>query len=140
MHPAYFETRFRTPVPVDDWPPSFVIVSAHATTGESWSDEENARADARLEAEVATAGWHQRITGYSPATGHAEPGWAVVLPFDEACDLGLRFRQDAIYLVRSGELLVSHCDERRALVRVGGFDERLDDAADAGPTAPGTLP
>jgi hypothetical protein len=107
------------------WPASFAIITAHATTGTSWSAEENERADLRLQDALADR-WCERITGYSPRTGHAEPGWAVVLPFHEACDLGARFQQDAIYLVASDDLFVSYCDERRALVRVGSFMDRLD--------------
>ena len=131
MHPAYFETRFRTPERVPSWPEAFAIITAYATTGESWSDSENLDADLRLQAELVGV-WHERITGYSPTTGHAEPGWAVDLAFEDACDLGDRFRQDAIYWVRSGELFVSRCDDRRALVRVGSFPERLDRATGPG--------
>lgn len=125
MHPEYFETRFRTARPVRSWPAAFAIITAHATTGTSRLPEENERADLRLKAALGGR-WHERITGYSPVTGHAEPGWAVMLPFHEACDLGARFQQDAIYLVESDDLFVSHCDERRGLVRVGSFKERLD--------------
>lgn len=63
----------------------------------------------------------RRLTGYSPTTVHAEPGWAVEMPWDEACDLGLRFKQDAIYSVRGDELTVTFCDHRRGLVPVGAF-------------------
>ena len=132
MHPAYFETRFRTLTSVPSWPDEFVIVTARAPTGESWSDEENERADRRLEQVLRgefRVAWRQRITGYSPVSGHAEPGWAVVLPFDDACDLGRRFLQDAIYWVRGDELSVSFCDHRRALVWVASFRERLDGAS-----------
>lgn len=128
MHPAYFETRFRTPEPMRSWPAAFAIVTAHATTGISWSAEENEWADVRLRAALGDL-WHVRITGYSPTTEHAEPGWAVPLPFHEACDLGVRFHQDAVYLVESDDLFVTYCDARRALVRVGSFMERLDRAA-----------
>lgn len=141
MHPAYFETRFHTPSPVPSWPDAFAIVTAHATTGESWPAGENERADVRLEEELRGdlgLGWCQRITGYSPTTGHAEPGWAVVLSFHGACDLGERFRQDAVYLVVAGDLFVSYCDERRARVRVGSFSERLDHptGSDLSPSGP----
>lgn len=125
MHPDYFETRFRTPATVPSWPEAFAVITAYATTGESWTESENRRADLRLRAELGGV-WRERITGYSATTGHAEPGWAVDLRFDEACDLGARFLQDAIYWVRSGELFVSRCDERRSLERVGSFLERLD--------------
>jgi hypothetical protein len=133
MHPAYFETRFRTPRSVHRWPATFAIITAYATTGASWSAEENERADLRLE-EALGDRWRERITGYSPTTGHAEPGWAVMLPFHEACDLGERFDQDAVYLVEADDLFVSYCDDRRALVRVGSFMERLDH-----PAGPDTL-
>jgi hypothetical protein len=49
-----------------------------------------------------------------------------VMPFDDACDLGLRFRQDAIFHVSGDHLSVTYCDERRALVPVGLFRERID--------------
>jgi hypothetical protein len=45
--------------------------------------------------------------------------------FNEACDLGARFKQDAIFFVDNGVLYVSHCDDRRRLDKVASFDERL---------------
>jgi hypothetical protein len=66
------------------------------TTGEEWTLRENEAADRRLEEELRASGhWIKRLTGYSPVSGHAEPGWAVTLALDAACDLGLRFKQDA---------------------------------------------
>ncbi len=137
MHFAYFETRFRTPGPVPSWPAMFAIVTAYATTGASWPTEENEQADALLEDALGDR-WRERITGYSPTTGHAEPGWAVALPFDDACDLGARFHQDAVYLIEEDDLFVSYCDERREMVRVGSFMDRLDHAA--GPDMPTSGP
>ena len=49
MHPAYFETRFRTPDVVAEWPREFVILSAYQTTGEQWPQERNFAADRELE-------------------------------------------------------------------------------------------
>ena len=83
--------------PWDDPPAEFAIITAYASTGETSTSLENESADKQLEADLRRRRcWMQRLTGYSPATGHAEPGWAVELDFDTACDLGLRFRQDAI--------------------------------------------
>jgi len=65
------------------------------------------------------------VTGYSPTTMHAEPGWAVQLPFDVACDLGRMFLQDAIYVIDVDQLFVSYCDDRREKVFVGEFLRRL---------------
>jgi hypothetical protein len=126
MHPAYFETRFTTETPVHDWPAAFAIITAFATTGETWSEDENRAADALLASELRAHGvWLTRLTGYSPRTGHTEPGWAVALPFEAACNLGQQFRQDAIYFVQGDELFVSFCDARRGLTRVGRFRTAL---------------
>lgn len=126
MHPAYFDTRFHTQLTVHHWPREFVILTAYATTGESWSPSQNQSADEMLARELRARGAEiVRITGYSPRTGHAEPGWAAEIPFDTACDIGLRFRQDALYHVKGDALSVSYCDERRKLVRVGLFRERV---------------
>src|SRR6516225_1853575 len=59
-------------------------------------------------------GWMVRLFGYSPTSGHAEPSWAADLPLDEGCNIGQRFRQDAIYHVKNDELSVTRCDESRA--------------------------
>jgi hypothetical protein len=67
-----------------------------------------------------------RITGFSPHSGHAEPGWAAEIPFDEACNIGLRFRQDALYHILDDDLSVSYCDGRRQRIPVGSFRERVE--------------
>ena len=109
-----------------DWPPCFAIITACATTGEFWSEDENRTADVRLTQQLRASGvWMTRLTGYSPQTGHAEPGWAVALSFEAACDLGQQFRQDAIYFVEGDMLFVSYCDARRARVPVGTFCARV---------------
>lgn len=126
IHPAYFETHFSLEIPFSGWPDEFAIITAQATTGETWTAAENEMADRALEAELRETGrWIQRLTGYSPTSGHAEPGWAVEMPWDEACDIGLRFKQDAIYTVKGDELSVTRCDHRRGLGPVGGFRERV---------------
>jgi hypothetical protein len=125
--PAYFETRFRTPAAVHDWPIEFAIITAWPTTDESWPEDATRAADQRLAAELQALGvWMVRITGYSPTTDHAEPGWAATLPFHEACDIGLRFQQDAIYYVSENVLWVSHCDSREERMLVGEFRERVE--------------
>ncbi len=128
MDPTYFETHFKTPAEIDEWPEQFAIVTAHATTGETWTDAENDAANHRLENELAAVQWVRPVAGYSPHTAHAEAGWAVEMTFDAACDLGQRFHQDAIYYIEGDVLFVSHCDARRDPVRVGRFRERLTSA------------
>ena len=127
MHAAYFEPRFRTERPVADWPERFVILTAHATTGEVWTAERCARADAALERRLAgRTGWLERVTGYSPVSGHAEPGWGADLDPATGCALGRDFLQDALYLVDHGVLFVCHCDRPAERVRVAPFFDRLD--------------
>ena len=126
MYPAYFETLFDAHGFFGEWPAQFAIVTAWATTGTSLSEAANDEADRELELELQRRGsWRQRMTGYSPTTGHAEPGWAVELPFDDACELGQLFLQDAIYFVDADHLYVSHCDERRRRIHIGEFLCRL---------------
>lgn len=128
MHPEYLSVRFRTDNAVIEWPESFAIITAFATTGEEWTEARNTEADKELESILRRrASWVVRITGYSPETGHAELGWAAVLSFNDACDLGLEFKQDAVYFIERDKLFVSHCDHRRELIFVGIFRQRLDD-------------
>jgi hypothetical protein len=127
MDPVYFETRFRTNQSVTDWPSEFVIISAFATTGECWAPVQNEDADRRLASELRMrGGWLVRIFGYSPTSLHTEPSWAVDLPLDNACNVGQRFLQDAIYYIKNDELSVTRCNEQRALVYIGSFRGRLD--------------
>ena len=126
MHPSYFEVQFSVPAPVHDWPEKFAILSGYATTGEVWTDDRNAAADRALGETIFVIGvWRERITGFFEDTGHSEPGWAAELDLEAACDLGLKFLQDAIYYVQGDALSVSYCDDRRALVPVGSFRERI---------------
>lgn len=126
MHPAYFETHFMVENPKVDWPPEFAIITAYATTGESWTDARNLKEDQSLEKQLRDASTLiRRITGYSPITGHAEPGWAAETDWQQACDIGRDCHQDAVYFVTGDDLWVSFCDSQRSLVRVGNFRDRL---------------
>ena len=126
MHPAYFDTQFRTPEIVAVWPQEFVVVTAFATTGTQWPPEQNDAADQRLESELRErGGWLVRVTGFSPSTGHAEPGWAFEMSFEKACDLGMCYLQDALYHVAGDALSVSFCNARRKRILLGSFRKRL---------------
>jgi hypothetical protein len=123
----YFETQFKTEDDIKEWPEEFVIITAFATTGKQWSEAQNAAADRALLEELgAPDRLIGRVTGYSLETLHAEPGWAAVMPWREACMLGLKYKQDAIYVVRDDQLFVTFCGDRRQLVPVGDFRERLN--------------
>ncbi|CAB1276450.1 DUF3293 domain-containing protein [Candidatus Nitrosacidococcus tergens] len=127
MNPVYFETHFKTPTYIKNWPNEFAIITAYATTGEVWTEERNNQADNNLKSELLKqSGWVERLIGYSPTTGHAEPGWATAISFDIACNIGQLFYQDAIYYVESNQLYVSFCDHRRFKVFVESFQARIE--------------
>jgi hypothetical protein len=126
FHPAYFQIAFRTDGPVPQWPERFVIITAYATTGESWSEERNVEADRQLHAHLVARGHEPiRITGFDPESGHAEPGWAVELPLHEALEVGRLFLQDSIFRVDGDVLTVGRCVCDAEWATVGGFRERV---------------
>jgi hypothetical protein len=127
FHPAYSNVHFRGPWPDRSHPDEFAIITAYATTGETWSEERNQAADLKLENELRETGsWMRRITGYDPGTGHAEPGWAIEMGFEAACDLGLRFQQDAIFWVSGNRVRVVKCGPDRQCKEIGTFSDRFD--------------
>jgi hypothetical protein len=126
MTPAYFDTRFKLGLPLSELPESFAFITAHATTGEMWTTKDNLNASEALRDELERGEKLQgRITGYSPITQHAEPEYADVLEFEEACNIGVRFKQDAIYYLSSDTLFVSYCDHRRSLRPITQFAKRV---------------
>ena len=132
----YFEVRFE--VPERDlhlgWPAEFVILTAYATTGQTWLPEQNAAADGDLAAWCDASGLRRRrITGYSISTGHAEPGWAVELDFSTACRLGVHFRQHACYLVQADQLWIIACADPARRSYVGSFRAFLRQRPQRGP-------
>ena len=126
MNPIYLETRFKRDLEnapdfnfFEILPNEFAIITAYATTGEKWEDVINYEADEQLKAYLQTRfSCVKRITGYSPTTGHSEPGWLVNCSFDDGCDIGLSFKQDAIYWREGGDLFVSYCGPQRSKVWV----------------------
>jgi len=90
-----------------DWPKSFAILTAYATTGETWTDEQNKDADQKLEAELRKAGHRlHRISGYSSDLKTYEEGWAVVMDLKTAWDLAVKYKQVALFYYQNDELLL----------------------------------
>lgn len=128
FYPAYFKTRFYAEKGPNKFPNNGVILSAFATTGQVWSSEKNRQADLDLEGLLRTFPnkYLWRLIGYSPDDQHAEPSWLIDLDCQIACEIGLRFEQDALYRIEEGELLVVRCNDAADRARVGRFDQRID--------------
>lgn len=120
FHPDYFKVQFITET--QHLPDEFVIISAYATTGETWTDEKNEAADLELFSVLNEKGLIPiRITGYSPETGHSEPSWAVEASLMEGLNIGYEFKQDAIFHVLQQRLYLVKCGNGRQSVEVGSF-------------------
>jgi hypothetical protein len=125
--PAYFNVRFRGPWPDRSHPDEFAIITAYATTGETWPDERNRAADLELENELRGTGcWMRRLTGHDPETGHAEPGWAVEIGFEEALAIGRRFKQDAIFWISANRVWVAKCASDLQSAASAPFSDRFE--------------
>lgn len=53
LDPNYFKTQFRREAPISEWPGEFTIITAYATTGTTWTVEENDTADRALGSRTA---------------------------------------------------------------------------------------
>ncbi|QKI88958.1 DUF3293 domain-containing protein [Thiomicrorhabdus xiamenensis] len=126
MNKIYLKTHFRSELKKSDFPESFSIITAYATTGETWTEQENINANAKLKTELTDLGvLVGAIDGFDPDTGHSEAGFVAKLDWQRACDIGLEFKQDAIYFVSGEDLFVTYCDEHQELVYVSNFFDRL---------------
>ena len=126
VNPFYLSTFLDLGVDWSEQPEEFAIISGYATTGEKWPTERNQQADEQLHHRLVENGtWLRRVTGYAPDTGHNEPCWAIAISFDEACDIGEEFLQDAIYYVVGDDLFVSHCDSRRVKTPISKFSVKI---------------
>ena len=110
MNEIYGKTRFRGAIGEATLPRDFAILTAFATTGETWSAERNLRANELLRAELQGRGcWMVEATGYSPEDGHAEPGWAI-----ELCDASLK---DESHLLESFACLLQRLEKMQPVLR-----------------------
>jgi len=113
------------PLPAD-WPDSFVIVNAWATTGETWTAERNQAADEALRQTLERVGLrHHRVIGVSPDLVHQEPSWAVDMGKESADELAEHFLQVAFFAVERGTLFVIPTGFPEAAVAIGPWAERV---------------
>lgn len=129
--PEYLDTLFVvSEPPASGWPRAFAVVTA-ANAFSAGSREGDAEADRMLRDDLARMGVTcLRVTGVSPDWRHREHGWAAwPLPLERAVDLGRRHRQNAIFWVEDGTVVVVSCatDERR---EAGPWEARLRSPTD----------
>ena len=119
----YYQTKFDIHDFQGNWPQAFAVITAFQTTGETWSAEKNESQNAMLHQELSDGQkWIQKVTGHLGS--HAEPGWTVEMSFEEACRMGAKYQQDAIFYIENGELFVASCTAREKC-RVGRWDAAL---------------
>ena len=88
-------------------PTSFFIVTAHNPDGTTVDAEANQRADEELRAEIRHLGYEAfGVTGGNADFTHAEPGWGFPCTREEALSLARRFRQDAVFEIREGQVIL----------------------------------
>ncbi len=113
------------PLPTD-WPSTFVIINAWATTGETWPLERNQAADEALRQALERVGLrHHRVTGASPDLVHQEPSWAVDMSKESADELADHFLQVAFFAVEQGTLFVVPTGQPEAAAPLGPWSDRL---------------
>ncbi|WKE64827.1 DUF3293 domain-containing protein [Gallaecimonas kandeliae] len=110
---------------------SFAIVTAYNPRGKALCEAANHYRDQRLEAELKATGQHpQPLWGCSPDFQHREKSWALVMPKEQAVQLGWRLEQNAIYYVEHDVLYLVPClMEDQEESRLGLFSERLFEQA-----------
>ncbi len=110
MNPAYADVRFRAELPKGGLPERFCIVTAWNPDGITTDAASNAAATARLIAIVqAESLSHFPVTGGSPDSTHAEPGFGMMVDQARVLSLGREFRQEAVFWIDRGTVHLCPC-------------------------------
>lgn len=115
MNPEYANTYFKIPDRRDDDLPSeFIIVTAFNPDGQNCAAELNQSHDSDLAALIqkkSLSSW--RVIGGSRDFVHAEPGYAIEANLDAGIEIGVQFRQEAIFWINHGNLFLVDCSLRQ---------------------------
>lgn len=105
LKPEYRNPRFRCSQ--ESLPEEFRIVSAYNPDGKDTEEAANKIADEALLKLLSDRGYpHFRVIGGNSDFTHAEPGYGIVCSQAEALGLAREFRQDAIFEVIGGRVLL----------------------------------
>ena len=124
MNPNYFKAKFNIPdYSTTSWVMNFFVITAFNPVFEDSYSKDNGERDLRLKEMIEKFGvMPKRVIGFDPESGHSEPGWSIPIKTEEsdkgidfelACDTGLQFGQEAIFIVKDQKVFISYCDDRR---------------------------
>ena len=127
LNPAYSQARFRADLAPQGITQSFCIVTAYCPFDEQVTDEENKTFNQTLKTELENAGLvHVPVTGYSPDSDHAEPGYGIICDRSIAIKLGQQFRQNAIFSVYENTVYLINCIPPHKDIPCGKWSDLLD--------------
>ncbi|MEY8674421.1 DUF3293 domain-containing protein [Francisella philomiragia] len=124
----YFTTKFEVPILPSRYPNQFAIITAYNPFNQLLEDQENLARNQILRNQLEKSySWVYEINGFDKSSKHKENGFMFdAKSLDEACNLGEKFSQDAIYYVINDILYVSKCEKsKRKLTKVGDFQSRI---------------
>ncbi len=117
MNPEYFNAYFKIPHQRDsNLPSEFIIVTAFNPDGQNCMAELNQSYDSDLAALIQKKSlsiW--RVIGGSRDFVHAEPGYAVETNLEAGIEIGIQFRQEAIFWINNGHLYLVDCSSRERI-------------------------
>ena len=124
MKEEYTTTRFVLGSADPRIPDHFFIVTGFNPFGHVVSNEENVQMNDVLRQQIEHEDWYFfKVTGQ--CEDHAEDGFGIECPREEAILLGQEFQQDAIYEVRDDKVILVDCKEEEEDVLVGRWSELL---------------
>lgn len=99
----YKKTRFIAPFEPPPWP-AFAIITAWNPASQPMSERRNLRRERALWRQLEGESVAGPLWGSSPDEQWRESSLAVALPLARACELAVRFGQNALYWVEEGQL------------------------------------
>lgn len=137
MNPEFLNAYFQIPNGSGgNLPSEFIIVTAYNPDGRDCPAERNQVFDIDLEALIQRkflSSW--RVIGGSRDFVHAEPGYAIETNLEIGIEIGIQFRQKAIFWVNHDDLYLIDCNSRQQIpigawsLRVSESEVRLDTAS-----------
>ena len=119
---AYHTVRFQSTSWRKNPPSTFVIITAFNPKGRNAPLSRNQHADRTLEGYLKQNNLnYARIIGMSPDQRHQEPGWGIEISELEGLKIGLRFQQEAIFVVINQQISLVSCSDPRERADLGSW-------------------